>query len=146
MQNKLRAAKNSLIHKETILMARTDARSTESSLSAAIARGQAYIEAGADAIFVEAPRTVSELKEIGRSLPNTILLANMMEGGKTPLLTQSTLEEFGFALIAYPITGILSLTKAVQESLTHLKKHGTTKNWYKAHMQDFSEFREFIGL
>lgn len=146
MQEKIRAAKKSLRRRETILMARTDAISAEGSLNAAIIRCRAYLAAGADALFIEAPRTTEEVKQIPLAFPNIMLLINMMEGGKTPLVPQKTLEEWGYRLIAYPITSILAQTKAIQDSLEHLKTNGTTNDWFRKHLLSFDKFRRLIEL
>lgn len=146
MQEKIRAAKKALRRRETILMARTDAISAEGSLNAAITRGRAYLAAGANALFIEAPRSVEEIKQIPRAFPDTILLINMMEGGKTPLIQQKTLESWDYKLIAHPITTILTQTKAIQDALEHLKTNGTTNDWFRKHLSDFGEFRQLIGL
>lgn len=146
MQKKLRAVKSALSCQETLLMARTDAISAEGSLDAAINRGRAYLQAGADAIFVEALRSIDEIKQVPRALPNTILLVNMMEGGKTPLIPRKTLEQWGYQLIAYPITALMSQTKAIQKSLHQLQAHGTTAGYFHRHLTNFAEFRKIINL
>lgn len=146
MCGKIKAAKAALVNVETILMARTDAIAAEGSLDAAIDRARDYVAAGADAIFIEGPTSIDDLKRIPRELTNTILLVNMMEGGKTPIVPHKILEEWGYHLIAYPITTILSQTKAVEESLARLKERGTTNDYFKTHMTPFSDFRKLIGL
>jgi len=146
MQEKIRVAKDSLGNRETILMARTDAISAEGSVDAAIVRGKAYLAAGADALFIEAPRTEGEIKQIPRAFPKTILLVNMMEGGKTPLVPHKTLAEWGFHLIARPITTVLAQTKAIQTALNQLKNGEITHGWIKTNLTNFSQFREIIGL
>src|SRR3989338_9304076 len=146
MQEKIRLAKDSLGNRETILMARTDAISAEGSVDAAIVRGKAYLAAGADALFIEAPRTEGEIKQIPRAFPKTILLVNMMEGGKTPLVPQRSLEEWGFRLIAWPITNILAQTKATGDALSKLRKNGTTQDWFENHAMNLTKFRGIIGL
>ena len=146
MQEKIRVAKDSLGNRETILMARTDAISAEGSVDAAVVRGKAYLAAGADALFIEAPRTEGEIKQIPRAFPKTILLVNMMEGGKTPLVPQRSLEEWGFRLIAWPITNILAQTKATGDALSKLRKNGTTQDWFENHAMNLTKFRGIIGL
>lgn len=146
MADKIASAKKSLVNPETILMARTDAISAEGDLDAAIKRAKVYIQAGADAIFIEAPRTIDELKQIPEELPNTILLANMIEGGKTPLVKRDVLEKWGFRLIAHPLAGILAQTKVIRDTLSFLKENGTTEGWGRDNLFDFTEFRQLIGL
>jgi methylisocitrate lyase len=146
MADKIKAAKNALANPETILMARTDAISAEGNLEAAIKRAKIYIKAGADAIFIEAPRTIEELEQIPKELPETILLANMIEGGKTPLIQRDILEKWGFRLIAHPLAGILAQTKVIRDTLSFLKENGTTEGWGRDNLFDFTEFRQLIGL
>lgn len=146
MADKIASAKKALINPETILMARTDAISAEGSLNSAIKRARIYIKAGADAIFIEAPRTVEDLRQIPKELPDTILLANMIEGGKTPLVKRNVLEKWGFRLIAHPLAGILAQTRVIRDTLSFLKENGTTKGWGQRNLYDFTEFRQLIGL
>lgn len=146
MQEKIRSAKAALRHPSTMLMARTDAISAEGSLAAAVKRGRAYVAAGADALFIEAPRTLREIRGIPHAFPDTPLLINMMEGGKTPLVPQPTLEDWGYRMIAHPVTNILAQTKAIQDALVRLRRHGTTRHWFKNHLTDFREFCQLIGL
>lgn len=146
MQAKIRAARASLKSPDTILMARTDAISAEGTLAAAVQRSKAYLAAGADALFIEAPRTLQEIREIPQAFPDTPLLINMMEGGKTPLVSQRTLERWGFRMIAHPITSILAQTKAIQDALVQLRRHGTTREWSDTRLFDFWEFGRLIGL
>lgn len=146
MADKIASAKNALTNPETILMARTDAISAEGSLEAAVKRAKIYINAGADAIFIEAPRTIDELQQIPEALPNTILLANMIEGGKTPLVSRNVLEKWGFKLIAHPLAGILAQTQVITKTLSFIKENGTTEGWGQNNLFDFTEFRQLIGL
>lgn len=146
MAEKLRAAKSALNNADTILMARTDAISAEGSLEAAVKRAKMYINAGADAIFIEAPRTIDELKRIPEALPDTILLANMIEGGKTPLVSRDVLEKWGFRLIAHPLAGILAQTQVITKTLSFIKENGTTEGWGRDNLFGFAEFRQLIGL
>ncbi|MBI5356812.1 oxaloacetate decarboxylase [Candidatus Collierbacteria bacterium] len=146
MADKINSAKKALRDPDTILMARTDAISAEGSLDAAVKRAKIYIKAGADAIFIEAPRTINELNQIPQELPGTILLANMIEGGKTPIIRRDVLEKWGFKLIAHPLAGILAQTKVIRDTLSFLKENGTTEGWGQDNLYDFTEFRQLIGL
>lgn len=146
MQSKIKAALSARKNRDLIIMARTDSISAEGSLDTAIKRAKAYQQAGADSIFIEAPTTKQQLKAIPKLLPNSILLVNMMEGGKTPLFNQEDLASWGYHLIAYPITSILSATHGIKNSLEQLKSTGTTDNYFKKHLTPFKEFRSFIGL
>lgn len=145
MCNKINACKK-ILKEETILMARTDAISAEGSIENAIKRGKEYKKAGADALFIEAPQTLADIKRIPREFPDTILLINMMEGGKTPMLGKKEIEKLGYHLIAYPITSILSYSMAVKKAMRRLKKYGTTNNYYKKNMMDFGQFKQIIKL
>ncbi len=140
---KLRAAVDARINKNFIIVARTDARATEG-LDAAIERGLFYKEIGADAIFVEAPRSVEEMKEIGKSI-NAPLVANMIEGGSTPILTANELNKMGFNLILYPLSVLYANAYATLQILKELKKTGTTSRLKKS-LVDFNEFNSIVDL
>lgn len=146
MQSKIKAALSARKSKDLIIMARTDAISATGSLDAAIRRARAYQQAGAESIFIEAPTTKKQLKAIPKLIPDSILLVNMMEGGKTPLINADDLASWGYHLIAYPITSILSATHGIKNSLQQLKSTGTTNHYFKKHLTPFNEFRSFIGL
>src|SRR5919108_3619538 len=118
---KVRAARDA---SELFIVARTDPRQPLG-LEAAIERCLAYKEAGADALFVEAPQSVDELERIAEALPPP-LVANMIERGVTPHLTRSELEELGFALIVCPLAGLFAAARAVQDVLTELRERETT--------------------
>ena len=104
-----------------VIVARTDARA-ELGLAEAIRRGKAYYEAGADIIFVEAPQTNEELKEIPLALPGVPLLANMIEGGKTPCLNASELKELGFKIGVLHYQVFLPRLKQLKIALVFSKK------------------------
>lgn len=126
-----------------VIIGRTDARSVNG-LDDAINRGQAYYEAGADVIFVEAPQSLEELKEIGNAFPEVPLFANMVEGGKTPILSHDELSELGFKIVVYPLTGLFSATHAIQTSLSFLKENGTTEGY--SNMVNFKDFEEVVDV
>lgn len=107
---------------ETLIVARTDARTTQG-LEEAIRRGRMYAEAGADVIFVESPESEAEMREIGRSIAKP-LLANMVEGGRTPILPAATLAEIGYAIAIYPAIGFLAAAGALERAYGHLKNTG----------------------
>ena len=121
---KLRAAVDARKSKDFIIVARTDARATEG-IDSAIERGLLYKEIGADAIFVEAPKSIEEMKKIGKSI-KAPLVANMIEGGATPVLSSSELHKMGFNLILYPLSVLYANTFATLKILKELKKSGTT--------------------
>jgi 2-methylisocitrate lyase-like PEP mutase family enzyme len=124
MVGKIKAAVDTRRDADMVIIARSDARAVEG-LAAAIDRVNAYLEAGADVGFVEAPQTVEELRIVGRSVngPN---LVNVFEGGKTPMLAASELEEMGFRLGIYPSQTHRAAIRAAQRMLAALKEDGHT--------------------
>jgi 2-methylisocitrate lyase-like PEP mutase family enzyme len=121
---KVRAAVEARGQDHLVIIARTDAIAVEG-VPEALRRAKAYHEAGADALFVEAPRTPDELAEIGRSLPG-IKIANIVEGGRTPIMPAATLTEMGFKIAIYANLVLRSSVKAIQASLEHLRANGDT--------------------
>jgi len=140
---KLRAALDARQSKEFIIVARTDARATEG-LDSAIERGLLYKEIGADAIFVEAPKSIDEMKKIGKSI-KAPLVANMIEGGATPMLSSQQLHKMGFNLILYPLSVLYANTFATLQILQELKKVGTTARLRK-HLVNFNQFNHIVEL
>ncbi|MBZ4653706.1 MAG: Dml [Peptococcaceae bacterium] len=141
---KIRAAVEAKSNPDLLIVARTDARSVLG-LKEAIERGKLYLEAGAEALFIEAPQNEEELAQIGRAFPETILVANMIEGGKTPCLTPQRLAELGFKIVFWPCTALYTIARAFTEVLTVLKTTGTTEA-YRERMMSFTEFNQLIGL
>ena len=138
---KVRAAVRARGDSGLVIIARTDARATHG-LDEAIRRGRAYAEAGADVIFVEAPQTTKELETLTASI-DAPLFANMIEGGKTPFLSAPELDEIGFKMVVYPLSGLFAATKAIQEMARRLDNTGTTIG---TEMVSFDEFYEIIGV
>jgi methylisocitrate lyase len=126
-----------------VIVARTDARA-ELGLEEAISRGKAYYEAGADVIFIEAPQTEKELKEIPSALPDVPLLANMIEGGKTPCLSAQDLEKLGFKLGVFALSGLFAATKAIEDCFSFLKENGTTSGF--ENISSFQDYKEIINM
>ena len=143
MVAKIRAAVYAKNCPDTVIIARTDARAVHG-FAEAIQRAQAYVQAGADVIFFEAPASVEEMREVRRLL-SVPLLANMVENGKTPLLGLKELEQLGYKIAIFPASLIYSATKAVMSTLSDLKTHGTTK-MSLANMVDFPTFNQMIGV
>jgi len=145
MCKKIEAARYARQDPDFILIARTDARN-QFGMDEAIRRANAYKEAGADCIFVESPQSVEELKEVRRRVPGP-LLANMVEGGKTPWLTVNELEEIGYQIVIYPLTGWMGAAVAVRELMKTLKETGTTQGfWEKTGMKmSFRELFDVLG-
>ena len=140
---KLSAALDARESKDFIIVARTDARATEG-LDAAIERGKQNKKTGADAIFVEAPRSLDEMKKIGKEI-NAPLVANMIEGGATPLSSAETLNKMGFKIILYPLSVLYANTFATMNILKELKKSGNTTK-YKQKVVSFDQFNDLVEL
>ncbi|NWJ28188.1 isocitrate lyase/PEP mutase family protein [Marine Group I thaumarchaeote] len=140
---KLSAALDARESKDFIIVARTDARATEG-LDVAIERGKQNKKTGADAIFVEAPRSLDEMKKIGREI-NAPLVANMIEGGATPLSSAETLNKMGFKIILYPLSVLYANTFATMNILKELKKSGNTTK-YKQKVVNFDQFNDLVEL
>jgi 2,3-dimethylmalate lyase len=140
---KLKAAIEARQSKDFIIVARTDARAPIG-LDEAIERGKAYRKAGADVIFVEAPRSVEELKKVANEI-DAPLVANMIEDGVTPNLSASELLNLGYRIAVFPLSAIYSATFAMRQVLTELKNTGTTKETRKI-MVTFEDFNRFMEL
>ena len=140
---KLAAAVDAKQDKDFIIVARTDARATEG-LDDAIERGKYYKKIGADLIFVEAPKSIDEMKVIGRSI-NAPLVANMIEGGATPISSTKTLHKMGFQLILYPLSILYANTFATLKILKELKNKGTTTR-LKKELVNFDQFNDIVEL
>jgi methylisocitrate lyase len=137
---KLRAVLETRGERDLFLVARTDARAAVS-LDEAIARGQAARQLGADAIFIEAPESVAELERIARAVPGP-KVANMVEGGRTPLLTPVELHQLGFDLIVTPLAGLMAAAKALRDTYAILRRDGTMR----AHLDQLLSFDDFHRL
>jgi len=140
---KLSAAIDARENKDFIIVARTDARATEG-LDDAIQRGKQNKKTGADAIFVEAPRSLDEMKKIGKEI-NAPLVANMIEGGATPLSSAEILNKMGFKIILYPLSVLYANTFATMNILKELKKTGSTSK-YKQKVVNFDQFNDLVEL
>lgn len=140
---KIRAACDARGEADLFVVARTDARQPLG-LDAAIERCLAYKEAGADALFVEAPQSVEELEQIAAALPRP-LVANMIERGTTPHLTRSELEQLGFDLIVCPLAALFAAASAVRGVLSELRDAETTAGVYEQ-MTTFDELNELVEL
>jgi 2-methylisocitrate lyase-like PEP mutase family enzyme len=120
MQANIRAAAENRVNPDTFIIARTDAREV-CGLDEALHRGERYARAGADALFIEAPTSVEEMRTIGGAF-DVPQLANMLEGGRTPLLQPSELENLGFRIVIYGISPLVHAVRAMQEVLSSLSK------------------------
>jgi methylisocitrate lyase len=140
---KIRAAVDARGERDLFVVARTDARQPLG-LEAAIERCLAYKEAGADALFVEAPQSLEELEQVAEALPGP-LVANMIERGVTPHLTRSQLQNLGYALIVCPLAALYAAARAVTDVLTELRDEETTRGAYDR-MLAFDEFNALVEL
>jgi 2,3-dimethylmalate lyase len=144
MAEKVRAAVDARRSADFLVIARTDAAAVEG-LDAAITRGHAYREAGADVLFIEAPRSDQEIAAVAAAFPDVPLLFNYAEGGKTPPIELDRLRELGYALVIFPISTLLAATAAMRRVLTRIKMDGTP-TMALHELPRFQEFLEFIGL
>jgi len=143
MAGKIKAALDARRSRETLVIARTDAIAVEG-FERAIERAALYRDAGADVLFVEAPKTRAELKRIPPALGGVPLMANMVEGGKTPPLSAAELESMGFALVIFPGGIVRALGHMASEYYASLAASGTSKP-FRSRMLDFTSINELIG-
>jgi 2-methylisocitrate lyase-like PEP mutase family enzyme len=124
MVRRIRVAREARSSSDFLIIARTDARTTLG-LDEALRRAEAYAQAGADILFVESPESVEEMQKIGLSthLP---LVANMVEGGRTPVLSQTELEAIGYRIAIFPVTALLAATQAMEAVYAHLRQQGSS--------------------
>lgn len=141
--SKLRAATDARRSKEFVIVARTDARATLG-LSEAIQRGIEYYRSGADVIFVEAPLTLKELREVPSKI-DAPLVANMIEQGITPNLSSHELKKMGYKIAVFPLSGLYSATFALRYVFTELMQTGSTKRSQRR-MVTFDDFNRLVGL
>jgi PEP phosphonomutase and related enzymes len=140
---KLGAAIDARENKDFIIVARTDSRAIEG-LEGAIERGIQNKKTGADAVFIEAPRSLDEMKKIGKEIKSP-LVANMIEGGATPMNSAQTLNKIGFNIILYPLSVLFANTFATMNILQELKNTGTTAK-YKQKVVNFDQFNNLVEL
>lgn len=143
MVAKLKGALDARTDPDFVIMARTDANAVHG-LDDAIERMAMYREAGADLLFVEAPRDVAEMTRICAELDGPCM-ANMIEGGQTPVLGLDELSAVGFSVVTYPVAATYVIAKAVRALMTHIAKHGTTVG-FDDDMMRFDEFNAIVGL
>jgi 2,3-dimethylmalate lyase len=143
MVAKVKAAVDARVDEDLMIMARTDAIATDS-VEKAIERANIYLEAGADLILVEAVTSVEQMERTNKAI-NAPTMANMVEGGKTPLLTIQELQDVGYSLVCIPNATVYATAWALRGLWSELKKEGTTRNWMDR-MICFNDFNKFIGL
>ena len=144
MARKIAVAAEARTSPDFLIIARTDARSSLG-LAEAIRRARAYAEAGADMLFVESPESEAEMAEIGRELGDMPLVANMVEGGRTPMLSNARLAEIGYALAIYPVAGLLSAAAALNTVYAHIRATGSSLG-SPAPLYPFAEMNRLMGF
>jgi 2-methylisocitrate lyase-like PEP mutase family enzyme len=143
MVRKIEVAAASRASPDFLIVARTDAR-TRLGLDEALRRGEAYAKAGADVLFIESPESEEEMVRIGRHF-DVPLLANMADGGRTPILSKVRLEELGFRLAIFPVTGLLTAAKALEHVYGVLKETGSSASLAPG-FYPFDRFCRMIGF
>lgn len=142
MEQRLRAATDGRRNAETLIIARTDARTTHG-LAEAIQRGRAYVAAGADVVFVESPESEAELREVAAGIAAPTL-ANMVETGRTPYLTAESLGKLGFAIAIYPASAFLAATYAVRAAMDQLKRCGRIEDM--SQLATLDDYHKILGF
>lgn len=145
MVEKVRAAVEARHSEDFMIIARTDARAVEG-MDGALERARLYRNAGADALFVEAPRSEEEVAAVAEEFPDTPLLFNWLEGGETPPVPLERLKELGFGLIIFPLSAMLAATRAIRETLAKIHADGSPIPVMEDRLLPFEEFTDFIGL
>jgi 2-methylisocitrate lyase-like PEP mutase family enzyme len=143
MVRKIEVAAASRASPDFLIVARTDAR-TGLGLDEALRRGEAYARAGADILFIESPESEAEMAEIGRRF-DVPLIANMVEGGRTPMLPKSRLAELGYRIAIYPVTGLLAAAAALERVYGVLKAQGSS-DALKGGLYGFDRFCRLAGF
>jgi 2-methylisocitrate lyase-like PEP mutase family enzyme len=144
MVRKIAVAAEARTSPDFLIIARTDARTSEG-LREAIRRARAYVEAGADMLFVESPESEEEMIAIGRELGDKPLIANMVEGGRTPMLSNARLAEIGYALAIYPVAGLLSAAAALETVYRQIRDTGSSLG-SSAPLYSFAEMNRLMGF
>src|SRR5918998_5260459 len=144
MVEKVRAAVEARHSEDFVIIARTDARAVEG-MDGALERARRYREAGADVLFVEAPQSEEEVAAVAQAFPDTPLLFNWLEGGKTPSMELERLKGLGFRLIIFPISTLLTATQAIREALTQIRADGSPLP-IMDQLLPFEQFTDFIGM
>ena len=140
---RIKVASEARASKEFLIIARTDAR-TALGLDEALRRGEAFLAAGADILFIESPESEKEMEKIGRTF-NVPLVANMVEGGRTPILSRAELEELGFKLAIFPASGFLAMGAALKSIYEEILSSGSSKSW-KGELYPFDDFSRLMGF
>ena len=140
---KIRAAAEARDSKAFKIIARTDARATHG-LDEALARGDAFLKAGADVLFIEAPRSAEEMRRVAETFKGVPLLINLVEDGKTPLLSVAELEALGYRIVLYPISALLAVTRRLEEVYDLLL--AGDRNSLDGGRSSFAHYNEIMNL
>ncbi len=143
MVTKIRVAVEARESEDFLIIARTDSRTTLG-LDEALRRGEAYSKAGADVIFIESPETVDEMKTVCRNFDKPCF-ANMVEGGRTPLLSAEELQDIGFSIAIFPGTGFLATARALADAYGALKADGITDK-VRDRLYPFEDMNTLMGF
>lgn len=143
MVRKIRVAADARESKDFLIIARTDAR-TSLGLDEALRRAEAYARAGADILFVESPESEDEMRRIGQSF-DVPLVANMVERGRTPVLSQAELESIGYKIAIFPVTALLASVQAMTAVYQQFKQHGSSARG-QTPLYDFGELTKLMGF
>jgi 2-methylisocitrate lyase-like PEP mutase family enzyme len=144
MVGKVKAALDARADENTVIIARTDAIGVEG-FGPAIERAEAYLAAGCDVLFIEAPASLDQIRQISQLFSGRVpLLANMVEGGATPIVSAAALNDFGFRIVIYPGALVRAVVWTTQRLLASLRENGTTAE-YRGSMLDISGLNAVIG-
>ncbi len=144
MAAKVKVAVESRSDADFLIIARTDSRTTLG-LDEALRRAEAYLKAGADVLFVESPESLEEMRRIGETFKGVPLFANLVEGGRTPLLDAKTLAEIGYRIAIFPAIGFLAAGAALERAYLDLKSAGTSAS-ISVPLYDFKRFSALMGF
>ena len=143
MVRRIEVAVASRRSRDFLVIARTDARTTLG-LDEALRRGEACARAGADVLFIESPESVEEMRRIGEAF-DLPLVANMVEGGRTPVLDRATLEQLGYRIAIHPVTALLAATQAMQRAYRTLRERGSSVG-LDTELMPFDELTALMGF
>ncbi|MBI5319351.1 isocitrate lyase/PEP mutase family protein [Bradyrhizobium sp.] len=141
--NRIKVATQARSSRDFLVIARTDAR-TSLGLDEALRRGEAFLKAGADILFIESPESEEEMARIGRTF-DVPLVANMVEGGRTPVLDKNELEDLGFKIAIFPTSGLLAAGAALRSIYEEIRSKGSSRSW-AGDMYAFDEFCRLMGF
>ena len=141
---KIRVAVDTRPRRDFLIVARTDARYAEG-IDSALRRAECFLDAGADVLFVESPESLEELRRIAETFRGAVLLANMVEGGRTPYLSARELGAMGFKIAIFPVAALLTAAAAMKLCYAHLHQHGIATGG-TARMLPFAEMNALMGF